>query len=595
MNDEGIAAAPMLDAAFSWFPIASSEDLPFRHTYHTKLLGRELAVWRADDGYVNVWEDRCLHRGVRLSIGLNDGAELKCQYHGWRYASRSAGCTYIPAHPADAPARTICCTTFPVVERYGLVWSGEEPLGDVAQVALFGDEGLTLRPVPIHAPAALVAERLRSYRFRPNPTATGSSGECTVESGDERAVVVTARDGTAEMNVVFFVQPVDARTCVVRGLLVPRPVDDAVVGVLRHHNERMSTLRDEVEQAAAVLPPPPPMQPRVRAPAPVAEPTHTPADTRTAPLRVVVARKWATADGIAGFELESIGERLPAFQPGAHIDVHLPNGLVRQYSLTNGPGDVVRYRIGVKLEPDSRGGSKALHESIREGDVLAISEPRNNFPLRRDRATTILIAGGIGVTPLIAMAQALGHAQLDFRLHYFAQSPAHLAFPEVLDLLGERVVRHLGLGPTETGQRLQEILAERRPSSQVYVCGPGPMLGATRQTAAELGWPDEAVHFEYFKNTTVVDDSSAFDVELARSALHLRVPAGTTILEVLAEHGVIVASSCQQGACGTCLVSVLDGVPDHQDVYLNDAEKQRNDRMLVCVSRAKSPRLVLDV
>ena len=136
-----------------WHPIAASSDLVSRHVFHGQLLGREFAVWRADDGFVNVWENRCLHRGVRLSIGINDGRELKCQYHGWRYANRTAGCTYIPAHPADAPARTITNRTFAAVERYGMVWSAEAPEGEVPSIAGIGEgEQLVLRPIPLDAP-----------------------------------------------------------------------------------------------------------------------------------------------------------------------------------------------------------------------------------------------------------------------------------------------------------------------------------------------------------------------------------------------------------------------------------------------------------
>ena len=140
-----------------WHPVASEYDVPYRHVHHGQLLGRELAVWRADDDFVNVWENRCLHRGVRLSIGSNDGTELRCQYHGWRYANRSAGCTYIPAHPADAPARTICNRTFPSVERYGLVWSGESAVGEPPTVdVLEAGTPFGLRNLPVHAPAELV-------------------------------------------------------------------------------------------------------------------------------------------------------------------------------------------------------------------------------------------------------------------------------------------------------------------------------------------------------------------------------------------------------------------------------------------------------
>jgi ferredoxin-NADP reductase len=268
--------------------------------------------------------------------------------------------------------------------------------------------------------------------------------------------------------------------------------------------------------------------------------------------------------------------------------------MVRQYSVTNGPGESASYIIGVKRENPSRGGSQCLHDVVREGDVLAISEPRNNFPLRRDAVRTILIAGGIGITPLLAMAQALHHSALVYELHYFAQR-AQLAFPERLAGLGDRVRTHLDLAPDATQERMRELLSDYRPRMQVYVCGPGPMLDAARRIAAACGWPESAVHFEYFKNTQAIDASTRFEVALARSCVTLAVPAGTSILQAMRDNGIDIASSCEQGACGTCLATVLEGVPDHQDVYLNDAEKQSGTKIITCVSRAKSARLVLDL
>ena len=326
----------------------------------------------------------------------------------------------------------------------------------------------------------------------------------------------------------------------------------------------------------------------------LAEVPDAPAGRQPA-LRVQVQRKWGAAAGVAAFELAPIEGVLPTFQPGAHIDVHLPNGLVRQYSITNGPGESASYRIGVKLEPDSSGGSSCLHETVREGDVLAISEPRNNFPLRRDSTRTVLVAGGIGITPLLAMAQALDRMSLPFELHCFVQSAAHVAFSEVVDGLGDSVVRHMGLSPDETVAEIRRLVASYESFANLYVCGPGPMLEAVRREASAAGWPDEAVHFEYFKNTNEIDDSSTFEVALARSAMTVTVPAGATILEVLRGHGVIMPSSCEQGACGTCVATVLEGEPDHQDVYLNDSEHRAGDRIMTCVSRAASDRLVLDL
>jgi ferredoxin len=193
------------------------------------------------------------------------------------------------------------------------------------------------------------------------------------------------------------------------------------------------------------------------------------------------------------------------------------------------------------------------------------------------------------------MAQALKPMGLDFELHYFAQADEHLAFDEVRDQLGHAVIHHLGLSPDETGAELTRLLADYAHANQVYVCGPGPMLEATRRIAAEAGWPDLAVHFEYFKNTTEIDDSSSFEIALARSAVTLQVPSGKTILEVLRDHGLSMPSSCEQGACGTCVVPVIEGDIDHQDVHLNNTEREAGNQIMTCVSRAKSDRLVLDL
>ncbi|WP_430515885.1 Rieske 2Fe-2S domain-containing protein [Mesorhizobium loti] len=580
-----------------WHPIAASHDLPFRHVFHGQLFGREFAVWRADDGYVNVWENRCLHRGVRLSIGVSDGRELKCQYHGWRYSNRTAGCTYIPAHPADAPARTITNRTFPAEERYGLVWSSLEEAAALPRVAGLDDANLlVLRGMPLNAPAALALAHLADYRFQPNNAIDSKEALVSIEAAEGFSIALRARSGSQETLAVFFVQPVDSSRSVIRGVLDRNAEGMVRNTILRHHNERLSALRDRVEREAAALPAAPPIEPVYESVAPeLAEMPSLSASGRRAAITVQVARKWMTANDIAGFELRPIRGLLPTFQPGAHIDVHLPNGQIRQYSITNAPGETDSYTIGVKRERDSKGGSSCLHETVREGDLLAISEPRNNFPLRRDAVKTLFIAGGIGITPLIAMAQALSHMSLLSELHYFAQDETQLAFPERLATLGRALTSHLGLNPQATAAKLAELLVDYRPDMHAYLCGPAPMLEVARRIAAEKGWPDASVHFEYFKNTKAIDDSSSFEIALARSAVTLRVPAGSTILEVMRGNGIDMPSSCEQGACGTCVATVLEGEPDHQDVYLNDAEKRSGTKIMTCVSRACSARLVLDL
>jgi len=275
--------------------------------------------------------------------------------------------------------------------------------------------------------------------------------------------------------------------------------------------------------------------------------------------------------------------------------VQLPNGLVRQYSLTNGPGQTDHYAIAVKRADPSTGGSQALHENLRVGDLLASSAPRNNFTLRRDAEHTHLIAGGIGLTPLLAMARALHHMERPFTLHHFAADESELLFKDELQSMSGNYRTHIALDASQTATRLAELLCSPDEHQHLYLCGPAPMLQCARDTATALHWPDQNVHFEYFQNLETRDDSATFDVHLARSGMTLNVPAGQSLLSVLRKNGVALASSCEQGACGTCRVAVLDGTPDHQDVYLSDSEKARNDCLMSCVSRARSDKLTLDL
>lgn len=571
------------DLQRNWYPIASSSDLPKRHVYQAQLLGREFAVWRADDGYVNVWENRCLHRGVRLSIGINDGKELKCQYHGWRYANRTAGCTYIPAHPADAPSRTICNNTYPTQEKHGLVWAGEEATGELPSYEGF-ERSTVLRPVPLIAPRDLVADQLVNYSWSEN---------CSGQKNEDRSVTITDKEGAA---VRVFVQPVDSNHSVMRGLFNQALTGDQRILLLKQHSWLMQELRTKIEAIAAGQDAPPAYEPVIAKVSPdLVDIPAISSDGRKADLRVTVAKKEMTAEGIASLRLEAIKGQLPTFQPGAHLDLHLQNGLVRQYSITNGPGETDHYTIGVKREPDSRGGSVAIHDSVNEGDVLAISAPRNNFPLRRDAVHTIFVAGGIGVTPMVAMARALNSQGLNFEFHYFVQSDAHVAFKREIGEFAGALNIHKGLSPDETGAKLKEVLGEPGDSRHLYICGPGPMLEATRAIAGGNGWTDDTIHFEYFKNTVDVDDSNEFEIDLARSAMSLKVPAGKTILEVLRDNGINMTSSCEQGACGTCRCGVIEGEVIHQDVYLSDSEKAEGKSIMTCVSRAKSDRLILDI
>ncbi len=553
-----------------WYPVATSHDLAPRHVYQGRLLGRELALWRADDGSINAWENRCLHRGVRLSIGINDGRELVCRYHGWRYANRSAACTYIPAHPADAPARTIRNTTYPVRERGGLVWVAEAPLGEPPDLdAAFGETPVALRAVTIAASLGRVRNALPA----------------TWEGGSIASVPRT-------VEALFLLQPIDAgRTCV-RGLVRAARAD---VPTLRAHDASLSALRRRLE----VEPAPPPYTvdfPRVD-PALAGVPVRDArAGAESVPLRLRVARLEPTAADVLELELAPLdgADPLPTALPGAHIDLHLPNALVRQYSLANASGTTDTWVLGVQRAPASRGGSEWIHDRLRVGDVLGASLPRDGFTLRRDASDTLFVAGGIGVTALAPMALALQRAGLGLRFAHFARTVDHFAFTAALAPLGERVERLAGLTPEATRTAIAERLGSHGLGRQVYACGPPALVEAVRELASSAGWPDEAVHFEYFANPRAPDTEGGFDVALARSGIDMHVPSGTTLLQALRGRGVAVPASCEQGACGTCRVRVIDGHIDHRDVWLNATERRAGNVMTCCVSRGRG-RLTLDL
>jgi len=299
------------------------------------------------------------------------------------------------------------------------------------------------------------------------------------------------------------------------------------------------------------------------------------------------------------FKLVAAGhERLPKFTPGAHIDVHLGEGIVRQYSLCNGPSDTDHYLIGVKREAQSRGGSAALHERVREGDLLQVGAPRNNFELRETAAHYVLISGGIGITPILSMARHLLASGASFELHYFARSIQQTAFHAELskpDYLGH-VDLHYALEADAVRAKLRRILWERKPNAHLYLCGPRPFMD-TVQEVATATWPPDAVHLEYFKAdaSALAAPTGSFTVRLARTGGDYLVAAEQSVVQALAQYGIYLDVSCEQGVCGTCLTGVLEGQPDHRDCFLTDDEKRSGDKLLPCVSRACTDFLVLDL
>ena len=319
----------------------------------------------------------------------------------------------------------------------------------------------------------------------------------------------------------------------------------------------------------------------------------------TATLSVRVSRKQREALDIDSFELVlEDGSALPAFSAGAHIDVHLPGGLIRPYSLCNNPTESHRYLIAVLRDAHSRGGSKAMHDSVKEGDVLQISPPRNHFTLAHDAQRHILLAGGIGVTPILCMAERLASTAANFEMHYATRSRERTAFEaRILESgLREHVKFHFDDGAPEDKLALEPLLSQPQPGVHVYVCGPKGFMDAVLATARRTGWPEAQLHYEFFAaDVTLSPDAGSFEVQVASTGRVVVVPKDQTIVQALAACGIELQTSCEQGVCGTCLTRVIEGIPDHKDLYLTPEEHALNDQFLPCCSRSKSARLVLDI
>jgi len=313
-------------------------------------------------------------------------------------------------------------------------------------------------------------------------------------------------------------------------------------------------------------------------------------------LAVRVARTAAAADGIVLVELVAPDDSLlPRFEAGAHVDLHLPGGLIRQYSLLNAPGLGRHYRLGILLDPATRGGSQAAHR-LSQGDMVEISRPRNNFKLI-DAPYSLLMAGGIGITPLLSMAEHLRASSRAFALHYFVRTRAKAAFLDRLAAadLAPHVEVHCDDEPDRGGSAIEATLLATPTGTELYICGPAGLITAVADAATRLGWAAERIHIERFSTTLPAAAGGAFRVDLARTGGSVVVPSDKTIATTLLDHGIAVELSCEQGICGTCLTRVLGGIPDHRDQYLTDSERAAGDQMTICCSRALSDSLVLDL
>lgn len=315
-------------------------------------------------------------------------------------------------------------------------------------------------------------------------------------------------------------------------------------------------------------------------------------------IRVRVTEIRDEAEGIKSFRLEPDSEDfLPETTPGCHVSVWPGGRLVRHYSVCNLSNTPDHYRIAVKLEECSRGGSQAMH-ALRVGDLLEISSPRNNFELIDHAGYYLLLAGGIGITPLLPMVHELERRGVGYHLHYFTRSLQHTAFRTELSAayFAGKISFHHDVQPEELESLLPELTRPMDDDGHLYMCGPRPFMDAVER-AALSALSSDAIHREYFAADPAAAEGprEAFEVKLARSGQKLVVPADASLLEVLNSNGVFVEHSCQEGICGTCVTRVLDGQPDHRDSFLTEAERNSGDRMLVCVSRAKTAKLVLEL
>ena len=297
---------------------------------------------------------------------------------------------------------------------------------------------------------------------------------------------------------------------------------------------------------------------------------------------------------IRTYDLRALdGATLPAFTAGAHLDLQLEGGLIRGYSLLNDPRERHRYVIAVALDAASRGGSRWMHERVQPGDILHSTLPLNLFPLDESAAFNVLLAGGIGVTPLLAMAARLQTLGLDWTLYYSVRTRASAAFLDALACYGSRVTLHCDDESDGQYLDLAGIVDAAPPGAHVYCCGPPSMMRSFESAAA--AFLAERVHVEYFSPREEAATAGGYVVELAKSARTLSVGPGQSILDALREAGIAVPSSCVQGICGTCETRVLGGIPDHRDSLLGKAERESNRTMMICCSGSLTPRLILDI
>lgn len=312
--------------------------------------------------------------------------------------------------------------------------------------------------------------------------------------------------------------------------------------------------------------------------------------------KVVVKNRRVEGENVAVMEFESATSKaLPNIEAGAHIDVHLPNGMVRQYSLCQNPSQHGVFRLGILRDPESRGGSVSAFNDLKDGMEIEVSEPKNLFPLVQAKHS-VLIGGGIGITPLITMAYQLAQEGASFELHYCGSSPERCAFvDEIKNGELENFTKfHFKSEGASHREFFESAIKDIDPESHIYTCGPNGFMDWVINLAATQNFPENQIHKEYFQ-VEIETGGEAFEVVAQQSGKIIMVDAEETILQALAREGIEIEMSCEQGVCGTCMCDVIEGEPDHRDVYFTDEEKACNEQILVCCSRSKSARLVLDI
>lgn len=315
-------------------------------------------------------------------------------------------------------------------------------------------------------------------------------------------------------------------------------------------------------------------------------------------MKLTVSRIRVEAEHVRSLELRSVeGEQLPSFTPGSHlaVQVQLQRGQTeqRRYSILSDRENRTHYEIAVLREETGRGGSRFMHESIAEGDLMEVSEPRNDFPLASNASHSILIAGGIGITPILAMLRKLISDGASCEIHYAARARETMAYAEEVErIAADRATLYFGGRAGNTPLDIPALLSAPTDGAHVYVCGPAGLIRAVRDTALEKGWRADQIHFESFGGSARTGDRP-LKVELVRSQMSLEVSASQSILDALLEAGVWATYDCKRGECGMCMTPVLQGEPDHRDVFLTESDRERF--MCTCVSRANSESLVLDL